>query len=382
MIELQANESNLEDGNTIGFMELLKPNTKIILLWNKWYGNPDGMVSGFGFGDDMFMSCPVSNCRTSNDRRLLNYSSAVMFHMWPDFNGSDLPGVRWPHQRYIMNFFEPPARAPGTPRDIWPFNEVPDPFFNWTFTYRRDSDIPSNIYGDYHFIKGSLERNVVGDFYKEESLDDFYGVNITGKTIMAAWFSSHCPTQTKREDFAFELAKHIRVDIYGKCGGSKALECRRAEVSGGETCDDVLAKDYLFYLALENCVCQDYVSEKFYRGLRSNTVPIVFGGAHYSRFAPPHSYINAFDFKSPKELADYLVKLSENRRLYSKYFQWKRHFRIVHNPVDAWCSLCEKLNDPTLPPKVYANVTQWWYMKYPCKYEWHWSLNSTAPQGL
>ena len=361
----------------------LQPATKLILLWTKWYGNPDGMTTGFGFGEDMFMSCPVSNCRTTTDRRMVNYSQAVMFHMWPDFNGSDLPAHRWPHQRYIMNYFEPPAHPPGGPRDIWPFNEVPDPFFNWTFTYRRDSDIPSNIYGDYVFIKKSLERKLDGDFDREESLDDYYAVNVTSKSIMVAWFSSHCPTMTKREDFAFELAKHIRVDIYGKCGGDKALQCGRKEIHGvGETCDDVLDRDYFFYLALENSVCQDYISEKFYRALRSNAVPIVFGGAHYSRFAPPNSYINAFDWSSPKELADYLVMLSQNRRLYSHYFQWKRHFKVVHNPVDAWCTLCEKLNDPTLPPKVYPNATDWWYNKYPCKYEWSWSLNSTAPKGL
>jgi alpha-1,3-fucosyltransferase len=45
------------------------------------------------------------------------------------------------------------------------------------------------------------------------------------------------------------------------------------------------------------------VKEKFYRPLKYDRVPIVLGGANYNRFAPPHSYINAKDFKSPKELA-------------------------------------------------------------------------------
>ena len=350
----------------------------MILLWTKWYGNPDGMVSGFGFQDDLFVKCPVSNCRVTTDRRMTNFSSALMFHMWPDFNGSDIPAHRWPQQRYIFNYFEPP----GDPNNTWPFNEIPPNFFNWTFTFRRDSDIPSNIYGDYHFIRNSMERHLVGEFEREESLDNYYGVNVTGKSITVAWFSSHCPTEVKREEFAKELGKYVQVDIFGRCGGDKAKHCTKKDVPGGESCDDILRKDYLFYLAMENSICHDYVTEKFYRGLRTDTVPIVFGGVHYSRFAPPHSYINAFDYDSPKELADYLIKLSNNRRLYAHYFEWKRHFKIVYNPVDAWCKLCEKLNDADQPVKVYEDLSKWWYWSRPCQYQYAWALNNTRPKGL
>ena len=49
-------------------------------------------------------------------------------------------------------------------------------------------------------------------------------------------------------------------------------------------------------------------------------VPIVYGGANYSAFAPPHSLINVADYESPKQLADYLTYLDGNDTAYNEYF--------------------------------------------------------------
>ena len=46
-------------------------------------------------------------------------------------------------------------------------------------------------------------------------------------------------------------------------------------------CRDLL-KSYKFYLAFENSWCNDYVTEKLWRTLKTDTVPIVLGGANYS----------------------------------------------------------------------------------------------------
>ena len=75
--------------------------------------------------------------------------------------------------------------------------------------------------------------------------------------------------------------------------------------------EDDFGKFY-FYLAFENSICNDYVTEKFFRGLQvtiSNqespcekqdiqapVVPIVLGGANYSALAPNHSFIHVNDF--------------------------------------------------------------------------------------
>ena len=43
----------------------------------------------------------------------------------------------------------------------------------------------------------------------------------------------------------------------------------------------------------------------------------------YNRVAPPHSYINAGDFDSPKALAKYLHYLDNNDEEYLSYLWWR-----------------------------------------------------------
>jgi len=57
-----------------------------------------------------------------------------------------------------------------------------------------------------------------------------------------------------------------------------------------------------------------------YRIARFNLVPIVYGLGSYDTVAPPHSYINVFDFDSVRDLADYLLYLDGNDTAYNEYF--------------------------------------------------------------
>ncbi len=126
--------------------------------------------------------------------------------------------------------------------------------------------------------------------------------------------------------------------------------------------------NYKFYFAAENSLCPDYVTEKFYRALKNGIIPIVYGGADYTQYAPPHSYIHVADFRSPKELTDYLHLLASNEALYNKYFDWKKDWEMINNPLNGWCDLCAKLNDPesSKETKSYENISKWWYDDVPC----------------
>ena len=54
------------------------------------------------------------------------------------------------------------------------------------------------------------------------------------------------------------------------------------------------------------------------------------GGADYTTHAPPRSFINVLDYERPKELADYLLHLANDRQEYEAYFWWKvRHHLVV-----------------------------------------------------
>lgn len=123
----------------------------------------------------------------------------------------------------------------------------------------------------------------------------------------------------------------------------------------------MLNKDYKFYFAFENSLCEDYVTEKLFNNMKQYIVPVVYGGADYNRFAPPHSYINANDFASAKDLAEYLLHLDKNPSEYIKYFWWKDHYEI--SSVSSFCHLCMKLHEPSFATKteVYGNIKEWWY---------------------
>ena len=54
----------------------------------------------------------------------------------------------------------------------------------------------------------------------------------------------------------------------------------------GVQCFTNIAERYWFYLAFENTICNDYITEKFWRTLDLKTVPIVMGGGNYLRDAP------------------------------------------------------------------------------------------------
>ena len=55
-----------------------------------------------------------------------------------------------------------------------------------------------------------------------------------------------------------------------------------------------------FYISFENAICKDYITEKTFNALKLNTIPIVLGGANYTKLLPPGSYINAAEYISPQ----------------------------------------------------------------------------------
>ena len=68
---------------------------------------------------------------------------------------------------------------------------------------------------------------------------------------------------------------------------------------------------------------KDYVTEKFWRTLAKPVIPVVMGGANYTKEAPPNSFIHVNDFKSVKSLADYLKSLLKDKVL--KQFVYIRY---------------------------------------------------------
>ena len=62
----------------------------------------------------------------------------------------------------------------------------------------------------------------------------------------------------------------------------------------------LLGETFQFYLAFENSLCDDYITEKFFNCLLANAeiIPVVMNGANMSSIAPKNSYIDVKDFET------------------------------------------------------------------------------------
>lgn len=302
---------------------------KVILLYN---GLSQWNVKG---GREVFLSnkCPVDTCTLTDNRDMASKADMLLFK---DHFVS--PGVRRSlNQIYMIYFLECPYHT----QNIVPFPDV----FNWTATYRSDSDIVAP-YEKWEYYDPRV---------KQLEQDRNYAYN---KTKKVAWFVSNCNARNNRLQYANELAKYIEVDIYGNCG---SFHCPRTQSS---KCFEILDTDYKFYLAFENSNCKAYITEKFFvNALNRNVLPIVMGAPpeDYANAAPYKSYIHVDDFESPKELAEYLLMLDKNDEMYNSYFKWKGTGEFINTYF--WCRVCSMLHDADTigkPSKWYEDINDWW----------------------
>ncbi|XP_055912682.1 alpha-(1,3)-fucosyltransferase C [Eupeodes corollae] len=330
---------------------------RTILLWNAFFGDRRWKLPGDTLSPDYFRDqrCPVTNCALTNNHDFLpaiEMFDAIVFHVAEHFPFlQPVPKRRSPEQRYVFALMEPP----GETKHILGNEQR---FYNLTMTYRLDSDIvwPYMFFED---IETGLivapAANPIWRKVESMELTDDKELNavIAGKTKFAAWFVSHCETLSQREELTKSLQRYVNVDVYGACG---PLKCPH----NSSRCDRMLDTDYKFYFAFENSLCLDYVTEKFYNALNRQIVPVVFGGADYSKIAPPHSYIDAEKFRNVKELADYLIYLDQHPKEYGRYFWWRKFYRLTSR--SPFCDLCMKLNAPAASEKVqfYDDIENWW----------------------
>ena len=334
----EANSSTTKKQNTRNRV------LKVILFYTTYFGSSNW--PGIAQGAELNISCGEHTCRFTHNRNELQRSDAVMFH------GRDLPSETvikeveknkpsW--QRWVYHLWESPHNAGRNPAL---FNGM----FNWTMTYRVDSDffIPYGYYAP-------LKPNEIDPKPKSYAL---------GKDKLAVWIVSHCGAL--RDEFVTKLLKYIKVDIFGSC--AKKFNQHESCPSSSPACSEKLQR-YKFYLSFENSFCIDYITEKYWRNpLFLNSVPIVMGGASYEneKLAIPGSFINVVDFESVEALAKYLIYLNSNDTAYNEYFWWKKKFKPVPLMPTWPCMVCAALNNDSLPAKVYDNLGEFWGVAKTC----------------
>ena len=321
---------------------ITKPAMKVILFYTKWFG-----ISKWpGFDAEQNVSCERLTCRFTFNRDEFQRSAALIFHGWDLPSETVLKEVeksKPSKQRWIYFLMESPVINAG--RNPALFNGM----FNWTFTYRIESDffVPYGHYGPLN--PDEIDRKPKN--YAE------------GKDKLVAWAVSHCGML--RDGFVKKLLQYIKVDIFGSCANK--FNQQDSYPRGSQECHKKLQR--YKYLSFENSFCIDYITEKYWETpLSLNMVPVVMGGASYEneQLAIPGSFINVVDFESVEALAKYLMYLNSNDTAYNEYFMWKRKFKRTPLMPGWPCRLCAALNNDSLPAKVYDNLGEFWGVAKTC----------------
>jgi hypothetical protein len=130
------------------------------------------------------------------------------------------------------------------------------------------------------------------------------------KNLLA--FVSNC-LALERKHYLKELGYYMNIDNYGSCLQTKISKEKKY----------VLQKFYKYELVFENTNELDYISEKIFNAISGGTLPIYFGTSSLKHIGLEKFYIDANDFKSPSDLADYIRYLNANDSAYLNYFTWR-----------------------------------------------------------
>lgn len=204
-----------------------------------------------------------------------------------------------------------------------------DGYFNYSFTYVEGSDFPL-MYGSRYRAKPSPGNKNFAQMKRQNICED-------SKCEKVLWFVSNCYVVISgRVAYAYDLNKFIPVSAFTR----SSFDCRfrhpiamtsllKSKPQGAEP----KMSNYYFYLAFENALCEDYITEKFWKILRSDAliIPVVMGGLtmeEYEKIAPPNSYIDVRNFSSPRALATHLSLVADDDQAFNYYHQWRNKYEL------------------------------------------------------
>jgi hypothetical protein len=137
------------------------------------------------------------------------------------------------------------------------------------------------------------------------------------KTRFCALLSAYVDrTVRHRMDFFHELNRRKKVDSIGRAANNTGWR-----VPPGHEPKLEALKPYKFNIAFENKELAGWTTEKMYDPLAVHTVPIVWGDRQVSDYFNPEAFINAYEFKTLSDLADYVCAVDADEKLYRKYLE-------------------------------------------------------------
>jgi Glycosyltransferase family 10 (fucosyltransferase) C-term len=133
------------------------------------------------------------------------------------------------------------------------------------------------------------------------------------------------------------------------------------------TCGIVLKPYIMTRLNHHYSVAYEMINLKSF-ACRNDIVPIVMGArkSQYEQVAPPHSFIHVDDFRSPRDLASYLLQVNASDRMYNEYMAWKSPETGRFVDTRFWCRLCAMAHDDSGHVTWYDDVEKWWHHEDSC----------------
>ena len=271
--------------------------------------------------------CPVP-CEITSDISRAKEADGFVVHARDPSPLPPIESVPW-----ILQIRENPVYTPVLKDSVFMSK------FNILKSYRLDSDFP-----DPSVLLPNLTPPIP---FKDK----------TGLIMVAL---SNC--EPVRTEYTRQLMQFVQVNSYGAClKNTNGLESRNYKENGTTMFKQVktkLARNYKFTLVFFNQDCDYFVDDQLTHAWNAGSVPVVMSTDKLDEFLPgnlKHSVIKVRDFKSPKHLADYLKRLSNNENKYSKYLEWKwKGYGDISETVigDVWkpkyplyCQVCVALSE-------------------------------------
>ncbi|KAG1958428.1 alpha-(1,3)-fucosyltransferase 7 [Pimephales promelas] len=300
-----------------------------ILLWHWPFGVPYRV--GRGVCMDKY---EIPRCFLEDNQSNFTQADVVVFHyheLWTGHSKLPLHLTRPPMQKWLWLSLEPPTNN----HNLSNYNGL----FNWTMSYRRDADI--------FMPYGELVSKRTNATYVIPKKSD----------CLVCWVVSKYKANQSRSLVFQQLKKHIpsnRIEVYGQW--SKRPLSKKKLLSTISRC--------YFYLAFENSISTDYISEKLWQNsLQAGSVPVVLGPPRniYELSIPPESFIHVNDFSSVKALATFLSQVAADKERYESYFRWHHYYdvRLYTDWRERLCHICMHYDQLSKHKKVYSDLYSW-----------------------
>lgn len=231
---------------------------RVLLWWTEFYGSLEPYVR----------DCGDTKCLITENRKYLNDHrlKAILFY-GSNIKHTDFPIPRKQSHIWGLLHDESPKNTPFL------MYETGLNLFNYTSTFSRYSDVPFTN----HYFK-SIHQLISDQYLVPIELKNEYQRNENVSPVL--YVQSICNTMSDRDSYVKELMKYIDVDSYGECLNNRRMPKELSENYISKIDSDeffnFIAR-YKFVIAYENAVCNDYITEKFWRPLIVGTIPIYFG---------------------------------------------------------------------------------------------------------